>query len=219
MSGATHTDARLNLRSAAQGYAVIPFVDARIPAQIVNISLAGALLQAGASASLPTAGTILKVEMRLAEEEHWHDVTARVRRRDARNGILAIQLITLDDKLEEAIAGLVLEGIIAADSPRVLLVDLDPARRNRSTRVLRLTGCSPVEAATPLEAIHLCEESSLPIGGAAIVDDGTQDFGELAAFLDRTYGAIEVTRIDPSSGHALDDLRLLARAVRNASHH
>jgi hypothetical protein len=45
-----------------------------------------------------------------------------------------------------------------------------------------LTGCSPIEDATPLEAIHPCEQSRLPIAGAAIVNGRAHDFDELAGF-------------------------------------
>jgi hypothetical protein len=209
-----HPDTRLNLRSTAHGHAVIPFQSAMIPAEVVNVSLGGALLQTQRRTGLPSKGTRLDAELRLAGSERWFEVPARVTRTDLLHSTLALEFIDVDRELEDAIADVVLEGIDAAERPRVLLVDLDPGRRSRLARLLRMTGCSPVEAGSPLEIIRACEEANIPIAGAAVVDHETKDFDELAAFLRRTYAGIEVVRIDWSSARILDELRLLARAVR-----
>jgi CheY-like chemotaxis protein len=188
-----------------------------VTAELVNVSLGGALLLVDDPARVPP-DLELAIDVRLAGSDRWYTVPSRTLRRDAGGGV-AVVFTDVAPELEDAIAECAIEVVESASCPRILLIDGDDERRRRLARILRMSGCAPVEARTPLEAVSICESASLPLAGAAIVEGDVVDTSSdvLARFLARTYPRIEVTRVAASGGAATDALRLLARSVRMTS--
>lgn len=211
-------DVRQYVRFAAKGYAVVHGADFAMTAEVMNVSLGGVLLALDGGA-LPRSVSGVDLDLRLAGCDRRFQVAARVLRWDARGSLLALAFVDADSDLEDAIADVGLDTVEAADSPRVLLVDSDEARRRRCARLLRMSGCSPLEATTPLEAIRTCEESALPLTMALIVDGAEMEGAdELATFLSEHDPELAIGRIDPSCDLLVDMLQLFARSARGQLH-
>jgi len=72
----------------------------------------------------------------------------------------------------------------ATGRPAVMIVDPRPDERQKLADAVRHAGFEPVEAATPLEAIHLIEQDDTCVAAAAVRDQLTQTAGaELIRFL------------------------------------
>ena len=69
----------------------------------------------------------------------------------------------------------------------VVLIDADPQRSSAMAAGFRATGCSVIEATTPLEAIVRLGESSFEPDIIAVADSQTDDADEMRAFVDREH--------------------------------
>ncbi len=136
----------------------------------IDLSLGGLRMRTAPGTACPAIGCAGVVEMHLATG--WHRLRVKV----VRSGFdeIALHFQDVAAAVEDAIEDEVVACIEAARKPHIIVVDPSPDRRHRVAESLRIAGCDPVEAATPLEAIGIVERECGSIRGMTVSESLTQ---------------------------------------------
>ncbi len=141
-----------------------------IRGMVLDLSLGGLRMRMAEGAACPASGSGGVIEMHLASG--WHRVKVRVVRSEYDE--LAVRFLEVSPATEDAIEDEVVASIEAQRKPHIVVLDPMPDRRQRICESLRASGCDPVEAATPLEAIGIVERGCGGIRGMTISESLTQ---------------------------------------------
>ena len=184
-SGERH-ERRRGIRIAAKGTLLLRAREHQQRGRIANLSDGGAYVVTTVTVPKRLLRREVDVELRLdAAHAEWMRATGRIVRID-REG-LAIAFDLLSAPLLRMIDELSTASRADARIVTVVLIDADPQRRSAMVAGFRATGCSVIEAATPLEAIVRLGESSFEPDIIAVADSANDDAGEMRAFVEREH--------------------------------
>lgn len=154
--------------------------------RIANLSAGGAYVLTSTPAPVGMLQHDVDIELRLdAAHAEWLLATGRIVRID-RVGVaivfdlLAVPLLRMIDEMSTA-------SRAHARIITVVLIDADVQRSSAMAAGFRATGCSVIEAATPLEAIFRLGESSFEPDVIAVADSQTDDADQMRAFVEREH--------------------------------
>lgn len=188
---------RRHFRAQVIGCAILHVPGHALRGDIGNLSLGGVLVRRDDDhAPCPAVGSRVAVELELAGSG-WITQRGIVKRADLCGVALSFDAVTA--KIEELIEDEVIAAVEAQTSPRVVVIDGSPERRQQVASALAEAGCSPLEAATPLEAVRLLGRAGgTGVSGVAVGDTMTQtDRDELVDFLVDTNPGIQIALIGP----------------------
>lgn len=224
---------RRNYRAGVHGCAIVHAPgEVALRCVVVDLGLGGVRLLEPAPEVPIDAGTEVKVELECSGAG-WVVQAGRVLRHS--NGELVVLFHALSPEVEDLIEDEVLGAVEAQRTPRVVVVDRSEERRRHVADALRDIGCSPLEAATPLEAVDLVECSRNHVCAVALSEQLTQtQADDLVKYLSETHPDVKVALIADSDttekprwpvaavirvegGHVLEgSVRSLAAQVRLA---
>lgn len=141
-----------------------------IRGMVVDLSLGGMRMRVSDGAACPATGCSGLVEIHLTGG--WHRLRVQVVRSSFDE--LAMSFHDVAPAVEDAIEDEVVASLEATRKPHIIVVDPHPDRRHRIAETLRIAGCDPVEAATPLEAIGIVERECGAIRGMTVAESLTQ---------------------------------------------
>jgi hypothetical protein len=123
----------------------------------------------------------------------WLPATARIARITERGLGIAFDapptaLVGMLDQLSTAARA-------SARVMSVVLIDADDARRSAMAAGFRATGCSVVEAATPLEAVFRLGEAMFEPDVIAVADSQCSDAADMRKFVEREHPGIKLVTI------------------------
>lgn len=141
-----------------------------IRGMVLDLSLGGLRMRVAEGAACPATGSFAVIEMHLASG--WHRLKVRVVRCEYDE--IAVRFSEVTPAAEDAIEDEVVASIETLRKPHIVVLDPMPDRRQRICESLRASGCDPVEASTPLEAIGIVERGCGGIRGMTISESLTQ---------------------------------------------
>lgn len=155
--------------------------------RISDLSAGGAYIQTGAHPKEQLPGREIEFELRLdAGNAEWLRGTGKIVRLD-REGFA----IAFDDQLAAPLRHMIVALSTASHAragvTAVVLIDADPQRSAAMAAGFRATGCSVIEARTPLEAIVRLGESSFEPDVIAIADSRTDAADHMRTFVEREH--------------------------------
>jgi hypothetical protein len=164
------------------------------PGRIANVSQSGMYILTAVTAPDHLVGCAVEIEVRLdAGKAEWLTAKGRIVR-IAPEGLammfdepLAPLLHMID---EQTTASHARSRVIA-----VVLIDADERRRSAMAAGFRSTGCTIVEASTPLEAIVRLGESSFEPDVIAVADSSSDAAEQMRAFVERDHPNVKLIRI------------------------
>lgn len=164
--------------------------------RLVNLGAGGMFVLTSVTVPEPWLGRHLDVEIRLdTGRAEWLPASGRILR------ITSVGVaVALDAPLPSPLR-LMIEELSTASraSVRVIsvvLIDADPQRRSAMSAGFRATGCSVVEAATPLEAIVRLGEASFEPDVIAVADSATSTAArDMRAFVERDHPGAKLVTI------------------------
>lgn len=177
---------RHDIRIAPKGTLRFRTLEHEQQGRIVNLSAGGAYV-------LTNMGTLerllqhdVDVELRLdAAHAEWMRATGRIVRID-REG-LAIAFDLLSAPLLRMIDDISAASRASARVITVVLIDADPQRGSAMAAGFSATGCTVIQAATPLEAIVRLGESSFEPDIIAVADSQSDDAEQMRTFVEREH--------------------------------
>lgn len=174
-----------------------------IRGMVLDLSLGGLRMRVAEGAACPATGSSGVIEMHLATG--WHRLRVRVVRCEYDE--VAVRFSEITPAVEDAIEDEVVASIEAQRKPHIVVLDPMPDRRQRICESLRASGCDPVEAATPLEAIGIVERECGGIRGMTISESLTQTRAdELWEYVSQSNPEIHIRVIaEGTRDLALDD--------------
>jgi CheY-like chemotaxis protein len=192
------SDRRRHFRAGVHGGAVVHGRGITKRGQITNLSLGGALIDLGeGSHEIPLDHEVV-VELEIGGSG-WVAQRGHVRRREAR--LVAVVWGPITPDIEDVIEDEVVAAMEARRSPRVVVVDPREDRRHAVAEKLRAAGCTSIEAATPLEAIALVEQSRNHVVAVAMAETLTQTGPhELVEFLSESNPNIQIAMFVEEEG-------------------
>lgn len=166
------SDRRRHFRAGVCGGAVVHGRGVSLRGQITNLSLGGALIELVREPDeTPELDHEIIVELEIGGSG-WVAQRGHVRRCSKREVAIAFGAVGPD--VEDVIEDEVVAAVEARRSPRVVVVDPRPERRQQVAEKLRARGCTSIEAATPLEAIALVEQPRNHVAAVAMAETLTQ---------------------------------------------
>lgn len=177
---------RRDMRIAPKGTVQLRAGEHQQHGRIANLSASGAYIHTNVTVPERFLGRHADIELRLdAGTAEWLRATGRIVRVHGDGvaiafDLLAAPLVRMIDEISTASRARA--RIIA-----VVLIDADPQRRSAMAAGFRLTGCSVIEAATPLEAIVRLGESSFEPDVIAVADSQSDDADQMRAFVEREH--------------------------------
>lgn len=166
------TEARLERRASprvAVAGSVIVRLDGAAPGRLVDLSAGGVRFTPSPGVAPYAVGTRVMIDLRLDGARFgWFRFGAVISRSSPDE-----TAATFSDVPPEFAAAVVSElrtAAASAETPGVLLVDLDPPRRVLVAAALRVAGCDVREVTTPLEAISYLGDSQARPWIVAIAD-------------------------------------------------
>lgn len=189
-----HSDRRHSFRADVHGCAIVHGPGGASRCVVVDLCLGGVrLLELVRGASDLVPGAEVTCELEIAGQG-WVVQRGRVLRHE--QGELAIAFEGLSPEVEDVIEEEVLCALEARRAPRVVVVDRSEARRHRIAEALRENGCCSLEAATPLEAVDLIEQSRTHVSAVVVAETLTQtQADELIAFVFESHPDVKVALI------------------------
>lgn len=184
-SGERH-ERRRAIRIAAKGTLLFRTREYEQHGRIANLSEGGAYVVTSTSTPERLLQRDVDLELRLdAGHAEWLRATGRVIRIHPVGvaiafDLLAAPLLRMIDELSTA-------SRADARIITVVLIDADPQRSSAMAAGFRASGCSVIEAATPLEAIVRLGESSFEPDVIAVADSANDDAEEMRAFVEREH--------------------------------
>ena len=177
---------RRSVRIAAKGTLVFRTHEHEQHGRIGNLGEDGAYVLTSTTAPDCLLQRNVDLELRLdAGHAEWLRATGRIIR--IHRGGVAIAFDLLAAPLLRMIDELSTASRADARIITVVLIDADPQRRSAMVAGFRATGCSVIEAATPLEAIVRLGESSFEPDVIAVADSANDDADEMRAFVEREH--------------------------------
>jgi CheY-like chemotaxis protein len=190
-----HGNRRRAYRAGVHGCAIVHAPgDTALRGIIIDLGLGGVrLLELVRDEPGLVAGAEVTIELECAGAG-WVAQRGRVIRHG--DGELAIRFHALSPEVEDLIEDEVLGDVEAQRAPRVVVVDRAAQRRHRVAEALRDAGCSPLEAATPLEAVDIVERSRNHVCAVALSENLTQtQADDLVRFLAEAHPEVQVALI------------------------
>jgi len=164
----------------------------RIRGRIANISAGGVYVITNVTLPVRLLARGMDIALRLdGASAAWREATGHVVR--IRSGGVALAFGTTDTQLLAVIEELQ-SASLARSSIAMVLIDAETQRRSAVAAGFRATGCSVVEAATPLEAIVRLGESSFEPDIIAFA--GAEDVSEMRAFVEREHPQAKLVKIE-----------------------
>ena len=163
--------------------------------RIANLGEGGVFVLTSVSAPQRLLARNVEIELRLdAGHAEWLGATGRVVRVEA-NGVaiafdlLAAPLLRMIDELSAA-------SRAHARVISVVLIDADEQQRSAMAAGFRSTGCTVIEASTPLEAIVRLGESSFEPDVIAVADSyPSEAAAQMRAFVERDHPNVKLITI------------------------
>ncbi len=174
-----------------------------IRGMVVDLSLGGMRMRVSEGAACPATGCAGLMELHLTDG--WHRLCVRVVRSSFDE--VAVSFHDVAPTVEDAIEDEVVASLEAIRKPHIVVVDPSPHRRHRIAETLRIAGCDPVEAATPLEAIGIVERECGGIRGMTVAESLTQTHAaEFCEYVSQSNPEIQLRLIaDGTTDLPLDD--------------
>ena len=184
-SGERH-ERRRSVRIVAKGTLLFRTREHEQHGRIANLSEGGAYVLTSTTAPERLLQRNVDLELRLdAGHAEWLRATGRIVRIHHDGVAIAFDLLVAP--LLRMIDELSTASRADARIITVVLIDADPQRRSAMVAGFRATGCSVIEAATPLEAVVRLGESSFEPDVIAVADSANADAGEMRAFVEREH--------------------------------
>jgi hypothetical protein len=160
-----------------------------IRGMVVDLSLGGMRMRVADGAACPATGSVGLVELHLTGG--WHRLRVHVVRSVFDE--VAVSFHDVVAAVEDAIEDEVVASLEANRKPHIVVLDPLPDRRHRIAETLRIAGCDPVEAATPLEAIGIVERECGAIRGMTVAESLTQTrAAELCEYVSQSNPEIQL---------------------------
>lgn len=159
-------------------------------ARLVDLSTGGLSLAVDAGTTLPPAGALVHLDLRLDGVGRWlhlSGIVVRVETRGARL-LLVVALVVVPADFEDLVQAELLSELECARQPRLLLVDSARGRRELVADAFRALGCLVIEASSPLEAIAQIDQSRLHLWAVVVAETKlASQAEELRRFLAETH--------------------------------
>ena len=160
---------RRHARICPKGTSILHTESRVLRGRIANLGEGGMFVVTGPGTSEHLLGEVVDLEMRLdGNRAQWLRASARIVR--ITDDGVAIAFVAPPGALRRVIDELITASLARARVLSVVLIDTDAQRRSAMVAGFRATGCSVIEAATPLEAIVRLGESSFEPDVIAIAD-------------------------------------------------
>lgn len=181
-------------RAGVQGCAIVHAPgDIAIRCVVVDLGLGGVRLLEPVRDQPLAPGTEVKVELECSGAG-WVVQAGRVLRHS--NGEIVVLFHALSPEVEDLIEDQVLGAVEAQRAPRIVVVDRWESRRRHVAEALRESGCSPLEASTPLEAVDLIECSRHHVCAVALSEQLTQtQADDLVRFIHEMHPEVKLALI------------------------
>lgn len=180
---------RTSGRVHARGTAVVHGVIAS-HARLFDLSTGGLSLVVDSKTTLPSAGALVHLDLRLDGVGRWLHLSGIVVRVETQGPhfLLVVALVVVPTDFEDLVQAEILSELECARQPRLLLVDAARGRRELVADALRALGCLVIEASSPLEAIAQIDQSRLHLWAVVVADTKlASQAEELRRFLAETH--------------------------------
>ena len=191
---------RRHARMVLKGTVTLQAVGYAQHARIANLGEGGMFAATDVRAPDRVLSRAVDLEIRLdGGHAQWLRGTGRIVRIVAEG--VAVAFDTLPSGLLRMIDEMATASHARVRVLSVVLIDTDAERRSAMAYAFRTTGCSVVEAATPLEAIVRLGESSFEPDVIAVADSGSATTAaDLRAFVERNHASAKLIAIGNDPG-------------------
>jgi len=159
-------------------------------ARLLDLSTNGLSLVVDSKTTLPPAGALVHLDLRLDGVGRWLHLSGIVVRVETQGPrfLLVVALVVVPADFEDLVQAEILSELECARQPRLLLVDGARGRRELVADALRALGCLVIEASSPLEAIAQIDQSRLHLWAVVVADTKlASQAEELRRFLAETH--------------------------------
>jgi hypothetical protein len=185
---------RRHVRIAPKGTLLLRTRDHEQRGRIASLSEGGAAMLTTRTAPDRLLARKVDVQLRLdAGQAQWLRATGTIIR--IRPDVVAVAFDLLAPPLLRMIDELSSASRASARVISVVLIDADAQRRAAMLAGFRASGCSVIEASTPLEAIVRLGESRFEPDVIAVADSQSADAEEMRVFVEREHPKAKLIRI------------------------